>query len=46
MTEGETVTFAGLGLGEVTLRALDRAGFKDPSPIQSLTTTIVSALDL
>jgi ATP-dependent RNA helicase DeaD len=33
--EIETVTFAGLGLGEVTLRALDRAGFKDPSPIQS-----------
>ena len=30
----DTLTFAGLGLGEVTLRALDRAGFKTPSPIQ------------
>jgi ATP-dependent RNA helicase DeaD len=29
------VTIAGMGLGEVTLRALDRAGFKDPSPIQA-----------
>ncbi|WP_435008174.1 DEAD/DEAH box helicase [Tundrisphaera lichenicola] len=33
--ENETITFAGMGLSEVTLRALDRAGFKDPSPIQS-----------
>jgi len=33
--ENETVGFAGMGLGEVTLRALDRAGFKDPSPIQA-----------
>jgi ATP-dependent RNA helicase DeaD len=33
--ETDTLTFAGLGLGEVTLRALDRAGFKSPSPIQA-----------
>ncbi len=32
--ENDTLTFAGLGLSEVTLRALDRAGFKSPSPIQ------------
>jgi ATP-dependent RNA helicase DeaD len=34
-TETETLSFAGLGLSEVTLRAVDRAGYKDPSPIQS-----------
>ncbi len=37
-TVPETVdglTFAGLGLSEITLRALDRAGFKSPSPIQA-----------
>ena len=31
----ETPTFAGLGLGEISLRSLDRAGFKTPSPIQA-----------
>ncbi len=30
----ETNTFADLGLGEITRRALDRAGFTTPSPIQ------------
>ena len=33
--ETDTLTFASLGLDEVTLRALDRAGFKSPSPIQA-----------
>ena len=33
--ETDTLTFASLGLNDVTLRALDRAGFKSPSPIQA-----------
>ena len=33
--ENDSLTFAGLGLSEITLRALDRAGFKVPSPIQA-----------
>ena len=33
--ETDALTFASLGLGEMTLRALDRAGFKAPSPIQA-----------
>ena len=31
----EGLTFAGLGLSEITIKALDRAGFKNPSPIQA-----------
>ena len=34
-TETEGLTFAGLGLSEISLRSLDRAGFKSPSPIQA-----------
>jgi len=33
--ETDTLTFAGLGLSEISLRSLDRAGFKSPSPIQA-----------
>ena len=33
--ETDKLTFAGLGLSEISLRSLDRAGFKDPSPIQA-----------
>ena len=32
--EAEELNFAGLGLSEISLRSLDRAGFKTPSPIQ------------
>ena len=31
----DTISFASLGLGDVSLRALDRAGFREPSPIQA-----------
>ena len=34
-TETGTITFADLGLGEVTLRSLEKAGFTTPSPIQA-----------
>ncbi len=34
-TEADGPTFAGMGLGEISLRSLDRAGFKAPSPIQA-----------
>ena len=36
-TEIETTgtTFADLGLSEMTVKALDRAGFKSPSPVQA-----------
>jgi len=34
--ESGTITFAEMGLSEVTLRSLDRAGYKSPSPIQSM----------
>ena len=33
--ETDSLTFAGLGLSEITLQALERAGFKSPSPIQA-----------
>ena len=33
--EGVTITFADLGLGEVTLRSLEKAGYVTPSPIQA-----------
>ncbi len=34
-TEAGTITFADLGLGEISLRSLERAGFTTPSPIQA-----------
>ena len=33
--ETDTLTFAGLGLSEISLRSLERAGFTSPSPIQA-----------
>ena len=34
-TETDTLSFAGLGVSEITLKALERAGFTSPSPIQA-----------
>ncbi len=37
----ETTGFAGLGLSDVTLRALDAMGFQNPTPIQAQTIPLV-----
>jgi len=42
-SEAGTITFADLGLGEIALRSLERAGYKTPSPIQAR--LIPAALD-